>query len=612
MRPHPTMRPHPITLAIAVLAATAPTVAIAAPDGTWQNVAVADGVTPGVPGIAGAIYVPFDFNNPVIDAAGRMTFRARIAGPGVTDANSRMIFSGAPGNLAIVARDGSPVPGNNPADYVFNLPEGYAGVSGSTTISQDGGIAVPGFINGPGVTDLNGSAIFFIPPTGAPSLIGRQGDPCPGTAGATMLAMLYSASGQQFTDVGQTLLHTPLADGDTNETNDEALVILGPSGHQLALRKGTAAPGFTDGTTLTPKPYGFMLNGSKFACAAQFANSPDPTTSNDDVLLTNLGTTAGQLRILAREGSPIPGLGGLTFAADAGTPELAQHAIEDDGAILLTASLGGTATAANNGAVMTERNGTYSILLRKGDAVPGITDSANADFAGKRLQGVNTTGFLRNRNGLLAYQGAFMNADGSGIEWPRPSTFVGARRADGTVFTLCRESDPVPGSPGWFVGSLNGVTGICATDTGVVVFNTNIYSGDLHGSTTMAWDQTNGLRVLARTGDTHFTGTPCDLMFLIGSSGSNGNGGCTGISANGWVALTVLDTVNGIQTLARIKVDASAPCPADLNHDHVVNGADLGTLLGNWNGSGEGDLNNDGTVNGADLGTLLGAWGPCP
>ena len=78
------------------------------------------------------------------------------------------------------------------------------------------------------------------------------------------------------------------------------------------------------------------------------------------------------------------------------------------------------------------------------------------------------------------------------------------------------------------------------------------------------------------------------------------------------MALTVLDTVNGIQTLARIKVDASAPCPADLNHDHVVNGADLGTLLGNWNGSGEGDLNNDGTVNGADLGTLLGAWGPCP
>ena len=49
-----------------------------------------------------------------------------------------------------------------------------------------------------------------------------------------------------------------------------------------------------------------------------------------------------------------------------------------------------------------------------------------------------------------------------------------------------------------------------------------------------------------------------------------------------------------------------------LNGDNVVNGADLGQLLGNWAGSGLGDLNNDGVVNGADLGQMLGAWGTCP
>ncbi|MFO0874007.1 MAG: dockerin type I repeat-containing protein [Phycisphaerales bacterium] len=51
---------------------------------------------------------------------------------------------------------------------------------------------------------------------------------------------------------------------------------------------------------------------------------------------------------------------------------------------------------------------------------------------------------------------------------------------------------------------------------------------------------------------------------------------------------------------------------ADLNCDGVVNGADLGLLLGQWGpcGAGEcsGDLNGDGEVNGADLGLLLGAW----
>lgn len=50
----------------------------------------------------------------------------------------------------------------------------------------------------------------------------------------------------------------------------------------------------------------------------------------------------------------------------------------------------------------------------------------------------------------------------------------------------------------------------------------------------------------------------------------------------------------------------------DLNGDGVVNGSDLGLLLGNWGCVGSdctGDLNGDGVVDGADLGMLLGGWG---
>jgi len=53
------------------------------------------------------------------------------------------------------------------------------------------------------------------------------------------------------------------------------------------------------------------------------------------------------------------------------------------------------------------------------------------------------------------------------------------------------------------------------------------------------------------------------------------------------------------------------PTP-DLNADGVVDGADLGLLLGAWGAcaaSCEADLNADGVVDGADLGLLLGAWG---
>lgn len=56
------------------------------------------------------------------------------------------------------------------------------------------------------------------------------------------------------------------------------------------------------------------------------------------------------------------------------------------------------------------------------------------------------------------------------------------------------------------------------------------------------------------------------------------------------------------------------PCPPDLTGDFVINGADLGMLLGEWGQAGQpiaADLNCDGVVDGADVGLMLGEWGPC-
>ncbi|MFG0275305.1 MAG: hypothetical protein ACF8QF_09625, partial [Phycisphaerales bacterium] len=49
--------------------------------------------------------------------------------------------------------------------------------------------------------------------------------------------------------------------------------------------------------------------------------------------------------------------------------------------------------------------------------------------------------------------------------------------------------------------------------------------------------------------------------------------------------------------------------PFDLNVDGVVDGADIGILLGAWGTSyAPADFSTDGTIDGADLGILLGAW----
>ncbi len=69
----------------------------------------------------------------------------------------------------------------------------------------------------------------------------------------------------------------------------------------------------------------------------------------------------------------------------------------------------------------------------------------------------------------------------------------------------------------------------------------------------------------------------------------------------------------GTLTITPGGTPCATPCPADLNNDGIVDGADLGTLLGAWGPCAgcPADLNNDGVVDGADLGTLLGEWGPC-
>jgi hypothetical protein len=50
------------------------------------------------------------------------------------------------------------------------------------------------------------------------------------------------------------------------------------------------------------------------------------------------------------------------------------------------------------------------------------------------------------------------------------------------------------------------------------------------------------------------------------------------------------------------------PLPEDLNGDLLVNGADLGILLGQWGTAGNANIDGVGVVDGADLALVLGAW----
>jgi len=73
--------------------------------------------------------------------------------------------------------------------------------------------------------------------------------------------------------------------------------------------------------------------------------------------------------------------------------------------------------------------------------------------------------------------------------------------------------------------------------------------------------------------------------------------------------VTATSTVTSVAISGKGPIAPPPPAnPADLNHDGVVDGADLGILLGAW-GTAGGDINADGATDGSDLGLLLAAWG---
>lgn len=570
-------------------------------DGTWENlISTTDSSVPGVPG---AVWIPNQFNNPTVDSQGRVSFRGQIGGEGITTANSRLVLLGNASGWTTIGRDGSPVPGNLLPGYVWNTTAGVNGLGSSNNISADGGVLISGFINGPGVTSSTDTASFFVSASGVASLLIREGDPFPGGGGSTITTSMTGSSGTRVSNAGEYLLSVTLSGGDVSgSTNNAAIIKVSPSGNMVVFRKGDAAPG-VEGSTMNPDSFGINFNDGKISFPGTLVGG-SVTTASDKALFTNIGAASGALRMYAREGDPVPGLTDTLYKPAATPSQIAQPIVGDS--LIFFADLSGDAvtTGVNDWAVLSESNGTVTVLLRKGEAVPGVSD-------GNVFRQVNTSSITSTPSGMLAYQALLQSADGTNTSPENPS-FVGVRKPDGSRVTVCRQGDPAPGIDGGVFSGLNGSTSICASDSGAVVFANSVTVGTGSVSAIFAWDDSAGLRLLARAGDTNFTGTPANQLSLIGGTGQNGNGGNTGISPSGMLVIRAGDSVSSINTIARIQIgEGATSCPADFNDDDEVNGTDLATLLAQWGTDGSADINDDGTVNAVDLSSVLAAWGPC-
>ena len=612
------------SLTLYVLALTASSAAFA--DGSWVNIATTDGNPAGLSNIAGvpadAVWVPNQFNNPLIGPTGIVTFRGQLAGTGIQATapnNSHIFVSGSTGGAGFsqIARAGNALPSGLAPGLVCNSTSGVNGLGSTHFEAGNGGILITGNLNGTGVTATTSPFWMWRDSTGANNyILYRGGDVFNG------FTMSVSAGSPQYVNNdGNALVYSSFTGGGVITTgtaaNNGAVMWMGPSGKSIVIRKGDAAPGFTDGTVFVPDTFGLQVNGNGVVLSGKLAAASGITTSNDTVYMTNAWT--GSLQIFARKGGVIPGYPDLTFA-NLTTPTsapitFATRPLMGDGTIVFRSNLGGAGATAgvNDVAVFAVKNGTCTMWMRKGDAVPGVTDAVFSSTGSSSQM---------NNNGLYAFEGILCNADGTSIA-NDPTTglpvvgasFIGIRKPNGTVQVIARQFDPVPGIPGATFSGLSGSSTLNLSDSGVLVFSNNfLSSGSASNSAVLAWDEALGLRVIAKTGDTNFTGTPATQLTQLGSTSVTGSGICSALNAKGQLVIRVGDTVNQIYTIAKIDL-GPAPCPADLTGNRVVDGADLAALLGGWgacSGSCPADLTGDGVVNGADLAAQLGAWGNCP
>lgn len=171
-------------------------------------------------------------------------------------------------------------------------------------------------------------------------------------------------------------------------------------------------------------------------------------------------------------------------------------------------------------------------------------------------------------------------------------------------------------------------------DSGAVSFDLDVPAGAPELRATLVWDDPPGtpftvpslvndldLRVFDPDGELHFPWTldpsqpdqpaerdqPDRLNTIEQVYVQSPAPGLWRIEIAGW------SVPDGPQTFSLAVTPAlpfTATCPADLDGDGAVGGADLALLLGAWGTPGA-DIDGDGATNSADLSLLLGAWGAC-
>ena len=422
-----------------------------------QTVALSDDVA-----FAGATFATFPAP-PVINNQGEVAFDAFVAGPGLTNANNRAIFSnGAGGPLRIVARTGDVVPSLGPNDLFgsfstnlvindagqtafaagFESPVPMIGIwsegqgNGLELVAAEGEIA-PGFqsaqflefqpirFNNSGnvalqaLTDnfaVGADTLWIQNDSGELNLVAQAGSTiAPGT---NVPWTDFNFSNPAFNDSGQiafsgAVFINPFQQfGIWRGAFDNITAVALP---------GTQAPGVAAGIQFDAAINPSINSGGEIAFVS-LLSGPGINGNNNAALFSEGGGDG--LSLVAQSGSAAPGTGTALFQA------FFTWVLNDPGDTVFSATLtGGGIDSTNDSGVWRNSADGLSLVVRDGAPAAGTEPGVTFDLA--------FGGLVVNGRGQIAFSN---NVTGNGINSSNDSG-IWAEDLDGNLNLIARQGD---------------------------------------------------------------------------------------------------------------------------------------------------------------------------
>lgn len=424
---------------------------------------------------------------PSISPNGRVVFAAEVAAPFLGNSTAVGLWSGAPGDLKFIARQGSQAP---------STPDGTIIYTGSIgpPINSSGQVAESAQLYGASVTSTNVEGIWFGSPT-LDTLVARQGDVTPGLPDVRFgtRVLTFSDYAPALNDAGHVAFLSTLQNSAGANINGQA-VWEGPANSMsLVARTGDTAPGTQNGTQFTglTSP-GLNASGIIAFLAGTTRQNPDGTSTTGAGIW---GGLPGNISPLVRQGDPAPGMGAdaffqlVYFARSSAATDTHLNGL---GEVMFFGNAAGPGVqgGVNSNGVWAGAGGNLTLVARQGDAAPdlgpdykfsafnnsGLSDVGTvaviAEIAGPNVSITNKTGIwagmpgnlrivMRNGDSLTDLNNPAplvmqhvdhlaMNAIGEMVFQSFPDTSVVASDVSGHLNIIARPGDMIEVTPGVF------------------------------------------------------------------------------------------------------------------------------------------------------------------